>query len=377
MRKKLLSAILAAAMSVSLFGCGDTRDTADDSPVEIATETTTIENYSKEDAETLFSPMETIKITTGSQVTVQKEIILRHEGDENDGRNMYKLPLADFIQEGDYINSFTFVVESSSGNIGEFKGAYGITVAEDCPSATSSCFHQTPDFTEGTNGGYAELTWNVPNEIADYVTPNGDVMFGYWWGDAEIIKLGYVICTFTRTKNVPYKGTESKDIGETKIRRSDNEDGDHLFRIKNDFLPVGGESTHAVLTAHNGLISRRLFTDLWKMKEGDRFVIHVLKEKLVYEVDRIKTVKPDELGDLCIEEGKDLVTLLTCTPYGVNTDRLLVRGHRVAENEVSAGISANAEMINKYAEAAVISFIPLLIIIIVLVIKLKKTVSTE
>ncbi len=239
MRKKLLSAILAAAMSVSLFGCGDTRDTADDYPVEIATETTTIENYSKEDAETLFSPMETIKITTGSQVTVQKEIILRHEGDENDGRNMYKLPLADFIQEGDYINSFTFVVESSSGNIGEFKGAYGITVAEDCPSATSSCFHQTPDFTEGTNGGYAELTWNVPNEIADYVTPNGDVMFGYWWGDAEIIKLGYVICTFTRTKSVPYKGTESKAIGETKIRRSDNEDGDHLFRIKNDFLPEG------------------------------------------------------------------------------------------------------------------------------------------
>ena len=128
------------------------------------------------------------------------------------------------------------------------------------------------------------------------------------------------------------------------------------------------------MVAHNGLISRRLFTDLWKIKEGDRFVIHVLKETLVYEVDQIKTVKPDELGDLCIEEGKDLATLLTCTPYGVNTDRLLVRGHRVTENEVSAGISANAEMINKYAQAAVVSFIPLLIIIIVLVIKLKKTV---
>ena len=151
----------------------------------------------------------------------------------------------------------------------------------------------------------------------------------------------------------------------------------YVGHIEWSSLPVEGESTHAVLTAHNGLISRRLFTDLWKIKEGDRFVIHVLKEKLVYEVDRIKTVKPDELGDLCIEEGKDLVTLLTCTPYGVNTDRLLVRGHRVTENEVSAGISANAEMINKYAQAAVVSFIPLLIIIIVLVIKLKKTVSTE
>ena len=148
----------------------------------------------------------------------------------------------------------------------------------------------------------------------------------------------------------------------------------YVGHIEWSSLPVGGESTHAVLTAHNGLISRRLFTDLWKVKEGDRFVIHVLNDKLVYEVDQIKTVKPDELGDLCIEEGKDLVTLLTCTPYGINTHRLLVRGHRVAENEVAAGISANAEMINKYAEAAVISLIPLLIIIIVLVVKLKKTV---
>lgn len=94
-------------------------------------------------------------------------------------------------------------------------------------------------------------------------------------------------------------------------------------------LPVGGSSTHAVLSAHSGLASSKLFSDIDQLTEGDTFYIHVLGEVLAYKVDAIHTVLPTDTSLLQIEDGKDLVTLVTCTPFGVNTHRLLVRGHRV------------------------------------------------
>ena len=94
-------------------------------------------------------------------------------------------------------------------------------------------------------------------------------------------------------------------------------------------LPVGGSSTHAVLSAHSGMASSKLFSDIDQLEKGDTFYIHVLGEVLAYEVDNINTVLPTDTGLLQIEDGKDLVTLVTCTPFGINTHRLLVRGHRV------------------------------------------------
>ena len=94
-------------------------------------------------------------------------------------------------------------------------------------------------------------------------------------------------------------------------------------------LPVGGSSTHAVLSAHSGMASAKLFSDIDQLTEGDVFYIHVLGDTLVYEVDAIHTVLPTDTSLLQIEDGKDQVTLVTCTPFGVNTHRLLVRGHRV------------------------------------------------
>ena len=94
-------------------------------------------------------------------------------------------------------------------------------------------------------------------------------------------------------------------------------------------LPVGGESTHAVLSAHSGMASSKLFSDIDQLEKGDTFYIHVLGEVLAYEVDNINTVLPTDTSLLQIEDGKDLVTLVTCTPFGINTHRLLVRGHRV------------------------------------------------
>ena len=99
--------------------------------------------------------------------------------------------------------------------------------------------------------------------------------------------------------------------------------------LEGSSLPVGGESTHAVISAHRGLPSASLFTDLDQLEEGDHFLLHVLDDTLAYEVDKISVVEPEETQELAVEEGEDLVTLLTCTPYGVNSHRLLVRGHRV------------------------------------------------
>ena len=93
-------------------------------------------------------------------------------------------------------------------------------------------------------------------------------------------------------------------------------------------LPVGGSSTHAVLSAHSGMASSKLFSDIDQLTEGDTFYIHVLGEVLAYKVDAIHTVLPTDTSLLQIADGKDLVTLMTCTPFGVNTHRLLVRGHR-------------------------------------------------
>lgn len=101
-----------------------------------------------------------------------------------------------------------------------------------------------------------------------------------------------------------------------------------IGHLEGSSLPVGGKSTHCVLSGHRGLPSARLFTDLDQMEEGDIFVLNVLGRKLAYKVDQIKVVLPDEMSDLEIVQGKDLCTLVTCTPYGINTHRLLVRGHR-------------------------------------------------
>ena len=103
--------------------------------------------------------------------------------------------------------------------------------------------------------------------------------------------------------------------------------------LENTSLPAGGESTHAVLSAHCGLPSARLFTDLNLLKEGSLFRIHVLDEILTYQVYEIETVNPDDSSSLFIKEGEDIATLITCTPYGKNTHRLLVHGKRIEENE--------------------------------------------
>ena len=117
---------------------------------------------------------------------------------------------------------------------------------------------------------------------------------------------------------------------------------------------MGGESTHCVISGHRGLPSARLFTDLDQLTEGDTFILHVLDETLTYEVDQISVVEPDDISLLEIEAGEDLCTLVTCTPYGVNSHRLLVRGHRVETPEEGGilQIIADAVLIDERYGAA-------------------------
>lgn len=129
-------------------------------------------------------------------------------------------------------------------------------------------------------------------------------------------------------------------------------------------LPVGGASTHCVLSGHRGLPSAKLFTDLDRLSVGDYFMLHILDETLTYEVDQILIVEPQETEDLLIQEGKDLCTLVTCTPYGINSHRLLVRGHRTDNIEQAqvVRVTADAVIVEKLIVAPFL-LIPILLVL--------------
>ena len=139
-------------------------------------------------------------------------------------------------------------------------------------------------------------------------------------------------------------------------------------------LPTGGEGTHCVISGHRGLPSARLFTDLDKLAVGDVFMLHVLDETLTYEVDQIRIVEPDETEELLLQEGRDLCTLVTCTPYGVNSHRLLVRGHRVENlaQAVTVRITADAVVVEKLVVAPFVLLPILLVMMLWLVFGGKK-----
>lgn len=137
-------------------------------------------------------------------------------------------------------------------------------------------------------------------------------------------------------------------------------------------LPVGGEGTHCVLLAHRGLPSNRLFTNLDKMEKGDRFTITVLNRVLTYEVDQIKVVEPTDYRDLFLEDGQDYVTLLTCTPYGINTQRLLVRGHRVPNAEEEDNLLTDDERESNLALLILIAAVLLLIILLTVLLNKRR-----
>ena len=138
-------------------------------------------------------------------------------------------------------------------------------------------------------------------------------------------------------------------------------------------LPVGGVSTHAVISAHRGLPSAKLFTNLDKLIEGDSFMLRVLDEVLTYEVDQILIVEPQETSPLKIEEGKDYCSLVTCTPYGINSHRLLVRGHRIDNVEEADAVRITADAIQiEPLLVAPFAALPLLAVLLVILLALPQ-----
>ena len=137
-----------------------------------------------------------------------------------------------------------------------------------------------------------------------------------------------------------------------------------IGHIAGSSLPIGGKSTHCIVSGHRGLPSAKLFTDIDKMSEGDVFTMTVLDRTVTYEVDQVRIVEPTNLSDLQIVEGKDYCTLVTCTPYGINTHRLLVRGHRIANLNGDADVVADGLQIQPVYVAPFIA-LPILLILII------------
>lgn len=147
-----------------------------------------------------------------------------------------------------------------------------------------------------------------------------------------------------------------------------------IGHIEGSSLPVGGAGTHCVISGHRGLPSAKLFTDLDQIQEGDIFLLHILDETLTYQVDQIHIVEPDDVTYLAIEEGQDLCTLVTCTPYGVNSHRLLVRGRRIETEETAAAIrvTADAILVDPMLVAPAVAAPILLILLIWLLVSSRK-----
>lgn len=173
--------------------------------------------------------------------------------------------------------------------------------------------------------------------------------------------MGYLVIDKIKVELPIYHGTSNKVLASS------------VGHLKGSSLPIGGESTHSILSAHRGLPSAKLFSDLDKLEIGDTFKIIVLDEVLVYKVDKISVVKPSEINELKITKGKDYVTLLTCTPYGINTHRLLVRGVRVTKEDKKEYITTESFKINKLIVLPLVSTPIIFLLLIILLIKpIKK-----
>lgn len=188
----------------------------------------TEEEITEEPTTLHVSPVETISAEIGTQYTVDKVI------PKTDGKNTIKIPLSEFIEDGDIIKSFTFIIYSGDGlDIGQFKGGCGISVTEDYPSDDKG-WYQSPDFTASTQGTYGEIKWDIPADVSQAVSAGGEVLFGYWWGNSSSVKIENVICTYTRKKDLPVDGTVSQEIGQN----VNFNDAENTIRIKTaDFMP--------------------------------------------------------------------------------------------------------------------------------------------
>ncbi|MDE6780170.1 MAG: cellulase family glycosylhydrolase [Ruminococcus sp.] len=234
MNNRLTTLFTTAVMTVTFTAC-ENKNKSDgyvqstfNTKAYTAEKQTTTEEIAEDPTTLHVSPVETVSAEVGTQYTIDKVI------QKTDGKNTVKMPLSEFIEDGDIIKSFTFVIYSDDGlDIGQFKGGCGISVNEDFPTDDKG-WYQSPDFTASTQGTYGEIKWDVPADVSEAVSADGEVLFGYWWGNTSSIKVENIICTYTRTRDLPVDGTVSQEIGQS-IKFNDDE---NMLRIKtSDFMP--------------------------------------------------------------------------------------------------------------------------------------------
>ena len=243
----------------------------------------------------------------------------------------------------DYYNSFhqTQAIASYSSQVQKLDESKTLELKESAVLYNESLVHKTNRF---------HLSEEEEKEYESLLDVTGTGIMGY-------IEISKIRCTLPI-----YHGTDDAVLQIA------------IGHIPGSSLPVGGESTHCVLSGHRGLPSAKLFSKLDQLEEGDTFVLRVLDDVLTYEVDQILIVEPQEINSLQIEEGKDLCTLVTCTPYGVNTHRLLVRGHRIEnlKDSLYARITADATQVDPMIVAPILSIPLFLILILILLIPGKR-----
>ena len=205
------------------------------------------------------------------------------------------------------------------------------------------------------NGGLVNLTDEQKAAYETLLNLNGDGVMGY-------IEIPEIDCSLPI-----YHGTEESVLQVA------------VGHLEWSSLPVGGEGTHCVLSGHRGLPSAKLFTNLDKLAVGDTFLLRVLDEVLTYEVDQILIVEPEQVDALGIMPGEDYCTLVTCTPYGINTHRLLVRGHRVENTPEAARmhVTADATQFDPLLVAPVLAIPVLLLLLMILLVPKRRRKSRE
>ena len=197
------------------------------------------------------------------------------------------------------------------------------------------------------------LTYDTLTNYKELLNVNNDGMIGYITIDKIKVELPI------------YHGTSNEVLNSS------------VGHLEGSSLPIGGLGTHSVLSAHRGLPSSKLFTDLDKLDIGDTFKITVLDETLTYEIDKITIVKPSDRSELKINSDEDYITLLTCTPYGINTHRLLVRGKRIEGPIKKTYITTEAFKINKLIVIPLVSLPIILLLMIILLIKPVKKINIK
>lgn len=206
-------------------------------------------------------------------------------------------------------------------------------------------------------GDYNKALYNLNNPIADYEELDKNESIEKYEKILDVAGngvIGYVTIPAIDVVLPVYHGTSEEILSVA------------IGHMEGSSFPIGGENTHSVIMAHRGLPSAKLFSDLDKLVVGDTFTITVLNQTLTYEVDEINIVLPDKLDKLNIVKGKDYVTLLTCTPYGINTHRLLVRARRIVkEEELTVRVPADAMQVDPMLVVPFIA-IPLVLIMIMI-----------